>query len=276
MKWTWYADLGNCTLHWAARTAQRWQATGRLSVAALGTPEALATIKEELSRADLTPGDCQEAVLCVSSPARESAVADVVGDVLPGAIKILGVDFHADFPTEYHDPAQVGADRLANVLGAVQACGTPVVVVDFGSCLTVDAISATGVFLGGAIAPGLPSIRKGLAEIAHIRGAVQQALEPAALPTQPPGHSTAECLALGIYYGLAGSADRLAAIMRQHVGISAPVIATGGDATRLAPLCDTEMTVGQMLTLNGLRIAYERSQLAVGGVTRHRSASEDT
>lgn len=259
MKWTWYADLGNYTLHWAAWT-NAWRASGRVSVEVLGTPKVAATIKEELIQADLALDNCQQTVVCISAPSKRKFVEELAREVLHGAVKVLGSDFQADIPTEYYDPAQVGQDRLVNALAAVQTYGAPVVVVDFGSCLTVDAVSEEGVFVGGAIAPGLPGYHSGITSVAHLTAALEQALESRNIPAEQPGRSTADCLALGVHYGLAGSADRLVAVMHQHVGTDAPVIATGGDATRLAPLCQTEMTIEPMLTLNGLRLAHERSK----------------
>ena len=260
MKWTWYADLGNCTLHWAAWAEQGWQASARVSVPILGTPRAAELIEQDLTQSNLSAANCQRAALCVSAPPKRTAVEDVARELLHSVVKVLGADFQADIPTQYHDPAEVGQDRLANAVAAVQMCGAPAVVVDFGSCLTVDAISSEGVFVGGAIAPGLPGYESGLASVIHLREALEEALGSGQVPAPQPGGSTAECLALGTYYGLAGSADRLVAVMREYLGTEAPVIATGGDARRITPLCKTEIAIEPMLTLEGLRLAYERSE----------------
>ncbi len=261
MKWIWYADLGNCTLHWGGWAENSWRASGRVSTKHLQGPDGLQIIKEELARSGLVASDCQQAVLCATAPATKTSIERWVAQILMTATAVLGTDFQAGIPTEYYHPGQVGQDRLANARGAIERCGAPVVVVDFGSCLTCDAISAEGVFVGGAIAPGLPGCRKAIVSIGHLAEPLEEALAQQGLAPLRPGRSTSECLSLGIYYGLAGSAERLVAIMRQHLAADAPVIATGGDARTIIPLCQTQMSVEPMLTLDGLRLAYERSQV---------------
>lgn len=259
MKWIWYADLGNCTLHWGAWAEDTWRTSDRVSIERLKAPGGLQIINEDLAGSGLAPRNCQQAVLCVSAPATRTLVERWVRETLETDTAVLGTDFQAGILTEYYDPAQVGQDRLANARGAIARCGTPVVVVDFGSCLTCDAITADGVFVGGAIAPGLPGYRKALASIGHLQEPLAEALTAPDPPPQSPGRSASECLSVGIYYGLAGSADRLIAIMRRHLAADAPVIATGGDAPTIAPLCQTQMSIEPMLTLDGLRLVYEHN-----------------
>ena len=261
MKWIWYADWGNWTLHWGAWAEHQWHTAQRVSVRELDTPDGKPVIAQQLAASGLSSDGCQQAVVCVSAPAKTAAAVELAQTLLDTNIQIMGRDFLADLPTEYYDPTQIGQDRLANALAAMEMEGCPVVVLDFGSCLTCDAVSADGVFLGGAIAPGLPASRGGIADLApHLRIEAERTGVAKDTVIVQPGRTTTECLSLGLHYGLAGAADRLVAVMREYLADEAPVVATGGDAPEIAPLCQTAMSVEVMLTLDGLRLAYSHSQ----------------
>ena len=286
MSWTWYADVGNCTLHAAAWTAEGWSAAGRLAVDLVGTPAGNEQMLGWLHAAGLEPTDCAAAVLCISSPARREQMLSYVGQHLGCPVAIAREDFPVLVATNYYEPEQIGVDRLLNALAAREKVGAPCVVVDFGSCLTCDAVDAQGVLVGGAIAPGLPVVRAGLAQVVpHIAASLHLEVGAGlkdvgaglALPNGPAGaassapttaaqrgslplgRSTEEGLTLGLVASLAGSADWLIAQMRRALNAQAPVIATGGDAVVIALSCHTEMVVDEMLTLDGLRRAYEQA-----------------
>jgi len=260
MSWIWYADVGNCTVHAAAWAGNQWQAPVRVPVNLLGSAAGDKVLLTALEEAGLRAVDCEKAVLCVSSPARRSQVEQFAVNQLETDVAVAGDDFPVPMATDYYDPTQIGVDRLLNALAAIEKVGKPCVVVDFGSCLTCDAITRQGVLTAGAIAAGLPVMKEGLmSSIPHLRDAVQQALEQPGTAV-PVGRSTTEGLSLGLIQGLAGSANRLINIMHQNVGHNAPVVATGGDMHLVMPHCEAQMIADEMLTLNGLRLAYEASQ----------------
>ena len=260
MSWTWYADVGNCTVHAAAWAAGEWRAAGRLPVDLLEAQEGQEALLGPLHETGLTPADCSAAVFCVSSPGRRKQVEKFISRCLGSRSVCAGDDFPAEVPTDYYDPAQLGVDRRLNALAAMQKVGKPCVVVDFGSCLTCDALTAEGVLTAGGIAPGLPALLLGLEGLVpHLRPATEEAMQMSGVNLLPPGRSTAQGLALGILGGLAATADRLVKIMYQTLGRKTPVIATGGDAHLLLPHCEVKMAVDEMLTLDGLRLAYERT-----------------
>ncbi len=260
MSWVWYADVGNCTVHWGAWADEQWLASGRIAADLLGSQQANDLLLTTLEEAGLKATDCQKAVLCISSPPQRDAAKQFAANQLAASAAVAGDDFPVEVNTDYHDPAQIGTDRLLNALAATQKVGGPCVVADFGSCLTCEAITADGMLTAGAIAPGLSIMSKALTDaIPHLQYAVQEALEqPNSAP--PTGRSTTEGLALGLIQGLAGMADRLINIMQQRLDSVAEIIATGGDAATIVPHCQTKMTIDEMLTLNGLRLAYEASQ----------------
>ncbi len=261
MSWIWYADVGNCTLHWAAWAEGLWQAADRLPVELLESAGGDETVLAGLAEAGLAPADCEQAVLCVSAAARRAVLQEFVARCVISDVVVAGEDFEIDVRTDYYDPWQVGTDRLLNALAAMHGIGRPCVVVDWGTCLTCDAISAQGVLTAGAIAPGLPAIRAGLrTTVPHLWEAVGGAMQMLEHGASSTGRSTAEGLSLGVVQTLAAAGDRLVKTMRQTLEAEAPVVATGGDAAMIVPHCETAMSVDEMLTLDGLRRAYDNSR----------------
>ena len=151
------------------------------------------------------------------------------------------------------NPKEVGADRIVNCLAAFQKYGTAAIVIDFGSSICVDVVSAKGEFLGGAIAPGIQVS----SDAAAARSAALRRVELVE-PRSVIGRSTVESLESGTLYGFAGLVDALARRFMEELGPST-VVATGGFSSLIAPYSDTIEHVEPWLTLHGLRIVYERN-----------------
>jgi type III pantothenate kinase len=152
--------------------------------------------------------------------------------------------------TDY--PAEVGADRILNALAAHRLHGSPAIVVDFGTATTLDAVSAEGDYLGGAIAPGLGIA----AEALFSRTANLPRIELVA-PPKAIGRNTIHCMQSGLVLGYIGLIEGLVTRIRAELGGQAKVIGTGGLAPLLAKETNIIETVDQMLTLEGLRLMYE-------------------
>ncbi len=152
----------------------------------------------------------------------------------------------------YRPPRAVGADRIVNALAAVTEFGAPVLVADFGTAITVDAVSRDRQYLGGAILPGL--------ELAAEALYCGTALLPRARLTAPGpvlGRDTQASLRSGLLYGTADAVAGLVARMRRKLGPRTPVVATGGLAGRILPHCPVLKVVRPDLTHYGLRLAWE-------------------
>jgi type III pantothenate kinase len=157
-------------------------------------------------------------------------------------------------PILYDNPKEVGADRIANAVGAYDLFGGPSIVVDFGTATTVEAISDKGEYLGGAIFPGVDISLDALFE----RAAGLRRVE-LALPKHVIGKSTQESLQSGAIYGFSAQIDGLVERFMAEVGEST-VIATGGLAVVIIPHSRTVQHYEPWLTLYGLRIIFERNQ----------------
>ena len=166
---------------------------------------------------------------------------------------VLGPGTKSGMPILYDNPKEVGADRVANAVGAYDLYGGPCVVIDMGTATTVEAISAAGEYLGGAIAPGVAISLEALYQHAAALRRVE-----IVEPRHVIGRSTVESIESGTLYGFAAQVDGLARRFMEELGPSA-VVATGGLSSLIAPHSDTIEHVEPWLTLHGLRIVYERN-----------------
>ncbi|OBJ85894.1 type III pantothenate kinase [Mycobacterium asiaticum] len=168
-------------------------------------------------------------------------------------------------PLLVDNPKEVGADRIVNCLAAFNKFGKAAIVVDFGSSICVDVVSAKGEFLGGAIAPGVQVS----SDAAAARSAALRRVE-LARPRSVVGKNTVECMQSGAVFGFAGLVDGLVGRIREDVkGFSAgddvAVVATGHTAPLLLPELHTVEHYDQHLTLQGLRLVFERNRDAQRG-----------
>ena len=153
------------------------------------------------------------------------------------------------FQTTYDNPHEIGADRIADAVAARALYGAPVIVVDFGTATNLEVIDAHGNFLGGIIAPGLETSAAALFSHATKLPAIDLIDPGSAI-----GKNTVHAMQAGIVYGEADRVDGFVNRVFAELGYKAPVIATGGLATTMAPLCATVTQVNPELTLEGLRL----------------------
>jgi type III pantothenate kinase len=155
------------------------------------------------------------------------------------------------------NPGEVGADRVANCVGAFHLYGGPCIVVDFGTATNFDVVSKQGEFLGGAIAPGMNVA----AEALFARAARLPRVE-IKRPPKVIGTNTVDNLQIGLFYGHVGLVDGILTRMIAELGAETKVVATGGLARLIAADSKYISEVNETLTLEGLRIIYERHHLA--------------
>jgi type III pantothenate kinase len=165
-------------------------------------------------------------------------------------------------PLLVDNPKEVGADRIINCLAAFQKYGTASIVIDFGSSICVDVVSAKGEFLGGAIAPGIQVS----SDAAAARSAALRRVE-LARPRSVVGKNTVECMQAGAVFGFAGLVDGLVQRIRDDVdgfasdlGDRVTVVATGHTAPLLLAELHSVDHYDQHLTLHGLRLVFERNR----------------
>jgi type III pantothenate kinase len=155
----------------------------------------------------------------------------------------------------YHPPSDLGVDRIVDGVAAMNKYGTPCIVVDFGTATTFNAISKDNEFLGGAISPGLFTCAEALFQRAAKLPRVEFVRPRAAI-----GTSTVEAMQSGLYYGYAGLVDGMIEQIIESMGPVSRIVATGGLAPLIAGASQYIDAINETLTLDGLRIVYERNQ----------------
>jgi type III pantothenate kinase len=154
---------------------------------------------------------------------------------------------------EYHDPSAVGADRIANAVGAYERYEAPAIIVDFGTATTFDVLLTGRRYRGGVIVPGVVTGAEQLVRRAARLGAFE--LKP---PARVVGRTTEESLQSGVFYGAVGQVDSIVRLISREERIRPTVIATGGLAAAIAPHSTTIDHVDPDLTLHGLLAIHAR------------------
>jgi type III pantothenate kinase len=167
---------------------------------------------------------------------------------------VLEPGVRTGMPILYDNPKEVGADRIANAVAAYEQYGGPTIVVDFGTANTIEAISEKGEYLGGAIFPGIEISMDALFGRAAALRRVE--LVP---PKHVIGKSTVESIQSGAVYGFSGQVDAIVERFQQELG-DCTVISTGGLAEAIIPFSRTIQHHEPWLTIQGLRLVFERNQ----------------
>ncbi len=153
-------------------------------------------------------------------------------------------------PIRYKNPSEVGADRIVNAVAAFHKYQTSLIVIDFGTATTFDAISEKGEYLGGAISPGIMIASEAL----FMKASKLPRVEIFVPPESVIGKDTASSIKAGIIFGYAGLVDGMVRRMKIEMHTNPRVIATGGLAELMYQVSETIEVVEPDLTLEGLRI----------------------
>jgi type III pantothenate kinase len=249
-------DVGNTQtvlgLFDGERLAEHW----RVATEAERTGDELAALLSDLlSLRGLAFDDVSGICLSSTVPLLVRAYQELAERQIEAPLLVLGPGTRTGIPVLYDDPREVGPDRIANAVAARERYGAPCIVVDFGTSTNFDAVSAQGEYVGGVLAPGIEISMDALfARAARLTKV--DFIEPETVI----GKTTVSALQSGLVYGFAGQVDGIVERIRVELGDHAPVIATGGLAELIAPHSRTIEKVDPLLTLDGLRLVWDRNQ----------------
>ena len=194
-------------------------------------------------------------VLCSSVPRVTGALRRMSERYFGSPAVVIEPGIRTGIPILYDNPKEVGADRIADAVAAFDLFGGPLVVVDFGTATTFEAISAKGEYLGGAIFPGIDISLDAL----FARAAALRRVELVE-PRHVIGRSTVESMQSGVIYGYTSLVDGMVERIEAELGEKATVVSTGGLSGLITPLSSTIVHHEPWLTLHGLRLIYEKNQ----------------
>ncbi|WP_020620863.1 type III pantothenate kinase [Paenibacillus daejeonensis] len=168
---------------------------------------------------------------------------------------VVGPGIKTGLNIRYENPREVGADRIVNAVAAIEKYGSPLIVVDFGTATTFDYIDEAGNYLGGAIVPGI-----GISTEALYQRAAKLPRIELVKPRSVIGRNPVTSMQAGIIFGYAGQVDGIVKRIRSEFGVHPKVIATGGLADLIAAESEAIHEVDPLLTLEGLRLVYDRNR----------------
>ncbi len=168
---------------------------------------------------------------------------------------VVGPGIRSGMPIRTDNPREVGADRIVNAVAAYELLGGPCIAIDFGTATSFDCVSERGEFVGGVIFPGVRISLEALVDRASKLSSIEIVRPPSVI-----GRNTVHTLQSGMLFGYAGMIDTVVERIRGELGENAQVVATGGLAHLISTETRTIPRVEPFLTLEGLRLLYERNR----------------
>jgi type III pantothenate kinase len=247
-------DAGNTHIKWGIYEGASLRSHWRIPTAR--TPNELAaTLQTWLLDQRVDNRRIDGAAISSVVPALTPFLSDLCRRTFGCEPLVAGTDIETGLSFLYDNPGDLGADRIVNAVAAVEKYGFPLIAVDLGTATTLDVIDESGRYVGGLILPGIQ-----VAVEALVR---RTALLPPFTIERPDGivgNTTVAGLRSGAIYGAAGQVDGIVRFIRREYPLPFQVVATGGFAELVAPFSETIRLVDPWLTLEGLRILWERNR----------------
>lgn len=250
-------DIGNTNMEFGVFQGKTIKAKFRLGTNRNITSDEIGLfLSQFLLINGMSKSDIQDIIIATVVPQVMYSVNNAMKKYIGKTPIIVGEDLPYGIENRYERPGEVGADRLVNAVAAYLKYGGPLIIVDFGTATTFDAVSDSGAYLGGAIYPGVKISMDALFE----KTAKLPRVELIRIETAI-GRRTVNSVQAGIMFGYAGAVTGIVAQMSKELGGNAKVIGTGGLSGMIGEQCpDLFHSVDRNLTLDGLQAIYEQSK----------------
>jgi len=247
-------DVGNTNTVLGLMQGTEVVQTFRISTGDRTTDELGVLVLQLIQHRGVTAADIEGAICSSVVPSVLFTLVKAVRRYLDVELLIVGRKLKTGIRIRTDNPREVGADRIVNSVAALERWGGPVVIVDFGTATTFDCVTASGDYVGGAIAPGFK-----ISEEALFSKTAQLPRVEVAKPPRAIGTNTVHAMQSGLFWGYVGLVDSLAERCRTELSPDARVVATGGMSNLLALESRTIDEVDPWLTLRGLALLYDRN-----------------
>lgn len=249
-------DIGNTNIVLGCFEEERLHFQGRLATDRQATElEYMVRIRNLCKLSGLTLSDFDAAIICSVVPQVGGKIRSALEQLVGKNVMMIGPGLKTGLKINIDNPAQLGADRVADAVGALSAYPVPLITIDMGTATTIGVVDEHQTFIGGMIVPGvmvsLNSLSSGTSQLPQI------SLEP---PKQPIGRNTVDCMRSGIIYHNAAGVDGMIDRIEEQLGQKCAVVVTGGLAGAVIPYCRHEMIYDENLLLKGMMVIYNKNK----------------